>query len=158
MTIRTMVSGVTVSNGLAWSSDEKTMYYNDTTTLQVSAFDYEKETGEISGRRTVIEIDPSTGKPDGMTIDEEDMLWIAHFGGGRITRWDPTKGTLLTTIEVPAPHTTSCAFGGPQLDELYITTGRTGLDADALKAYPKSGGLFRAVPGVKGRPEPPFAG
>jgi len=158
MTIRTMLPGVTTSNGLAWSSDGKTMYYIDTGNPSVFAFDYEVETGDIDGRRQIIQIDPSTGKPDGMTIDAEDMLWVAHHDGGRITRWDPGSGKLLLTLEVPAPKVTSCAFGGLHLDELYITSGTLGMNGDELKKFPHSGALFRCRPGVHGRPEPAFAG
>jgi sugar lactone lactonase YvrE len=158
MTIRTMVSGVITSNGLAWSPDSNQMYYIDTGLPVVSAFDFDRETGDISNRRTVIEIDPSTGKPDGMTIDEEGMLWVAHFGGGRVTRWDPNEGRLLKTIEVPAPRVTSCAFGGYHLDTLFITTARSGMTEDELKTYPKAGGLFRLNPGVRGTPTAEFNG
>ncbi len=158
MTIRTMISDVTTSNGLAWSPDNRIMYYIDTGLPVVSAFDFDIESGDIANRRTVIDIDPSTGKPDGMTIDEEGMLWVAHFGGGRVTRWDPKDGRLLQTVEVPAPRVTSCAFGGHHLDELYITTARSGMPEDELKSHPKSGGLFKIKPGVRGRPEPEFNG
>jgi sugar lactone lactonase YvrE len=158
MTIRTMVSGVTTSNGLAWSPDNTVMYYIDTGIPTVSAFDYDIESGDITNRRKVIDIDPSTGKPDGMTVDEEGMLWVAHFGGGRVTRWDPKNSRLLQTVEVPAPRVTSCAFGGLHLDELYITTARSGMDQNELKSNPQSGGLFKVKPGVRGRPEPVFNG
>ncbi len=158
LTIHTMVSGVTISNGLAWSPDRRLMYYIDTGLPVVCAFDYNEETADITNRRTVIEIDSSTGNPDGMTIDEEGMLWVAHFGGGRVTRWDPKVGRLIQTIEVPAPRVTSCAFGGYNLDELFITTARSGMTDDELKSFPEAGGLFQINPGVRGTPTVEFNG
>ena len=158
MTFRTMISGVTTSNGMAWSGDQTAFYYIDTPTLKVAAFDYNPETADISRRRNIIAIPQEQGKPDGMTIDEEDMLWIAHYGGGRVTRWEPATGKLIATLELPVPNVTSCTFGGLHLDELYITTARQGLTEEELTEHPKSGSLFRAAVGVKGTPAPVFAG
>lgn len=158
MTFRTMISGVTTSNGMAWTGDQTTYYYIDTPTLKVEAFDYNPETADISRRRTAVNIPSGQGKPDGMTIDEEDMLWIAHYGGGRVTRWEPATGKLIATLELPAPNVTSCTFGGLHLDELYITTARQGLTEEELAKHPKSGSLFRAEVGVKGTPAPIFVG
>ena len=92
------------------------------------------------------------GTPDGMTIDSEGMLWIAHWGGFGVYRWNPLNGELLSKIEVPAPHVTSCAFAGKDLDQLIITTARKNMsDADFLK-YPKSGNIFISQSGYKGLP------
>jgi sugar lactone lactonase YvrE len=158
LTVRTMLTGVTVSNGLAWSKDQKKMYYIDTGAQKVSVFSYNAETGDISRRRTAFSIPPDQGKPDGMTIDEEGMLWVAHWGGGRVSRWDPKQGRQIAEIEVPAPNVTSCAFGGPHLDELYITSARGPLNEEARKKHPGAGGIFRAKTGVRGVREPLFAG
>ena len=158
LTFRTMITGVTTSNGLAWSSDHKTLYYIDTPTLKVVAYRYNPETGDISGKKTAVTIPKDRGKPDGMAIDEEDKIWVAHYGGGMVSRWDPKKGNLIDTVEVPAPNVTSCAFGGHHLDRLYITTARQGMDEEALKAHPEAGGLFCVEPGVKGTPTSVFAG
>jgi sugar lactone lactonase YvrE len=156
--LRTMVTGVSISNGLAWSADHRILYYIDTPTQEVAAFDYDADTGEISGRRAAVRIPPEKGQPDGMTMDAEGMLWVALYGGGAVTRWNPRDGRLLATIEVPAPLVTSCAFAGLRMDELFITTARQHMDAQALSAHPQSGGLFRTRPGARGTHEPLFAG
>ena len=145
------LENIGISNGIAWTSDYRTMYYIDTPTQEVVAYDYDLEGGKISAGRTVIKIDPSLGHPDGMTIDKEGKLWIAHWGGSGVYRWDPETGQLLTSIEVAAPHTTSCCFGGPDFDTLFITTARKGLTAKQLEQAPLSGGIFTAQPEVSGR-------
>jgi sugar lactone lactonase YvrE len=141
--------GVTVSNGIIWSNDEKTLFYIDTPLRTVRAWDYDKESGNISNERTVIHIPTEMGGPDGMTIDVEGKLWIAHWGGNMVGRWDPDTGELLTRVDVPAPNVTSCAFGGPELDVLYITTAG-GNNENILEEYPLAGSVFRVKPGVKG--------
>ena len=156
-TLRKLFDGVTVSNGLDWSPDAKTMYHIDSPTREVVAFDYCRETGEISNRRVLIRIDADAGVPDGMTVDAEGALWIAHWDGARVTRWSP-EGELLDTVPLPAQRVTSCAFGGEQLDVLYITTAQRGLDDETLQRYPHSGGIFALRPGVKGMPTNEYAG
>ena len=158
MTVRTMATGLTTSNGMAWSPDAKTLYFIDSSDSTVYAFDYDVETGDITNRKALITIPATEGKPDGMTIDEEGMLWIAHWGGGKITRWEPAGARLVKSFKLPVPQVSSCAFGGLHLDELYITSARIGLTEEELKSSPHSGALFRVKPGVKGRPEPVFAG
>ncbi|WP_035426518.1 SMP-30/gluconolactonase/LRE family protein [Sediminibacillus terrae] len=156
-TVTKMVSDVTISNGLAWSEEKNTMYYADTPTQRVDAFDYEPATGAISNRKTVIHIPEEEGAPDGLTIDEEGMLWIAQWGGSRVGRWDPDTGECLQTIELPAAHVSSCAFGGAELDELYITTAREHLTAEQLERQPHAGGIFRVKLEVKGAASYRFA-
>jgi sugar lactone lactonase YvrE len=156
--LRRALAGVSTSNGLAWSLDGRVMYYIDTPTRIVAAFDFDVGSGSIANRREAIVIPPEHGYPDGMTIDAEGMLWIAHWGGSRVTRWDPAASRLLQTLPLPVTLVTSCAFGGPSLDELYVTSARTGLDAEALAAQPTAGGLFRARPGVAGTTAFEFAG
>ncbi|MBX2897691.1 MAG: SMP-30/gluconolactonase/LRE family protein [Cyclobacteriaceae bacterium] len=148
--VHTMLSDVTISNGIVWTADRKTMYYNDTPTLTVQAFDFDNATGKISNRRMVITIPPGMGAPDGMTIDAEDKLWIALWGGYAVARFDPLSGELMQKINVPAPHVTSCAFGGKNLETLYITTARAWVKPATLKEFPLSGSLFVATPSVKG--------
>lgn len=150
--VHQMLDNVTVSNGIAWSADKKTMYYVDTPTATVRAFDYDNETGAISNGRVVIRVAEGEGFPDGMTIDAEGKLWIAMWGGSGVARYDPLTGQLMEKIDVPAPHTTSCAFGGKNLETLYITTARTGLGEETLEKFPHSGALFAVKPGVKGVP------
>lgn len=158
LSVRRVLGGVINSNGIAWGLDGKTMYYIDTGTRRIDAFDYRIETGEIGNRRTVVEVPEEEGKPDGMTIDGEGLLWVAHFGGGRVNCWDPANGRLVQSVFVPASRTTSCAFGGPDLDTLYITTARTGMTDDELAAEPHAGGIFAAQPGARGMPAFEFAG
>ncbi len=145
-----MLDSITISNGIIWSLDEKTMYYIDTPDQNVKAFDYDKSTGDISNQRVVIEVPESMGFPDGMAIDEEGMLWIALWNGNAVSRWNPNTGELLSKIEVPAHNVASCAFGGENLDILYITSARVDMTEDELTALPLSGGVFTLKPGVKG--------
>ncbi|CAM3678749.1 SMP-30/gluconolactonase/LRE family protein [Marinicrinis lubricantis] len=144
------LGGIGTSNGLAWSADQKTMYYIDTPTKQVFAFDFDLAEGTITNRRTVISFMEEEGFPDGMTIDANGMLWIAHWGGYQVSRWNPQTGEKLESVKVPARQVTSCTFGGEQLDELYITTARIGIDEAGLLEQPHAGGLFKYKPGVRG--------
>lgn len=146
------LDSVTISNGIIWSLDNSTMYYIDTPTRQVKAFDYDIESGEISSPRVVINVPQENGAPDGMTIDEEGMLWIGHWGGGMVGRYNPETGEMVQKIEVPALNVTACAFGGENLDKLYITTATIGMSEEQMEEYPQAGGLFVAEPGVKGVP------
>lgn len=151
-----VVTDVSCSNGLAWDESKGCMYYIDTLKLTVDRFHYNSDTAEISARETVIEWPSTEGYPDGMTIDNEGMLWIAHWGGGKVSRFDPTSGKRLTEIEVPALYVTSCVFGGDRLDELYITTARIFRSEDEQASYPHAGGVFIAKPGVTGTPSNRF--
>lgn len=144
--------GVGISNGIAWNADETVMFFIDTMTGRVDAFDFDVQRGAIKNRRAVVRIKPAEGVPDGMTIDEEGMLWVAHFGGGRVARYDPATGAKLSEVLLPADNVTCCGFGGEKLDELYITTARTGLTSRQLEQQPLAGGLFRVRPGVRGVP------
>jgi len=143
------LDSITISNGIVWTSDHKTMYYIDTPDENVKAFDYDKITGIISNGRVVIEIG-GIGYPDGMAIDSEDMLWIALWNGNMVGRWDPQTGELIGKVNVPAHNITSCAFAGEQLDSLIITSARLDMSEDELRQYPLAGSLFVVVPGVQG--------
>lgn len=157
--IRKMIEGVTVSNGLTWSKDKKTFYFIDSPTYSVVAYEYNVETGNIRNKRKVIEINPVLGIPDGMTIDSEGMLWIAMFGGGKVSRWDPAKGKSLGFIEIPgAMQVTSCCFGGSDMKDLYITTASAGLTNTQLQNQPYAGLLFKARIGIAGLPLWQFTG
>lgn len=147
---------VSISNGIAWSLDNKTMYYIDTPLGNVRAFDYDLNTGDIANERIIIQIDPEHGFPDGMTIDEEGMLWIGMWNGNAVTRWNPETGKLLEKIEVPAHNVTSCAFGGKDLATLFITTATQDMSAEEKEKYPNAGSLFSVVPGVRGIPSNHF--
>ena len=141
---------VGISNGIAWNMQETMMFYVDTITKGISAFDFDVTSGTISNRRTVIKIEPNDGVPDGICIDAEGMVWVAHFSGGQVSRWNPKTGEMLERIYLPAINVTSCCFGGADLSDLYITTARTGLSQKQIEAFPYTGGLFRIRPGVKG--------
>lgn len=147
-----VLTDLSISNGIVWSSDKETMFLIDSPTYSVQAFDYDHKTGSISNKRTVVEIPEEIGLPDGMTRDNEDMLWIAHWGGFCVGRWDPDTGKLLRKIKVPVPNVTNCAFGGFNLDRLYITTARAGLSKEDLKKYPESGSVFDIDLDVQGVP------
>ncbi|MCJ8006063.1 SMP-30/gluconolactonase/LRE family protein [Lederbergia wuyishanensis] len=148
--VKKVLDNITCSNGIAWNPDFTSMYYIDTPTMQVAAFDYDLETGEISNRRVAVQIPGGMGAPDGMTSDVEGNLWVAHWGGYRVTIWNPNTGEMLDSIPVPAPQVTSCVFGGENMDELYITTARTGLSREILEKYPHAGSLFRVKTNTKG--------
>lgn len=150
--VKKVLDDVTISNGIIWSLDQKKMYYIDTPTNQVKAFDYDITTGDISSPRVIITIPEASGSPDGMTIDEEGMLWIGLYGGGAVGRFNPNTGELMQKIGVPALNVTACAFGGDLLETLYITTASIGMHDEQKKKYPFAGGLFAVKPGVKGIP------
>lgn len=137
-----ITDGVTISNGIVWSLDKQKMYYTDSPLRRVDVFDYNDSTGFVSNRKTAFTIPDELGDPDGMTIDSEGKLWIAIWGSNAVGRFDPATGELLDKIFVPAPNITSCAFGGEDLDTLYITSAREGMNEEQLKEFPLSGGLF----------------
>mgnify|MGYP005847449561 FL=1 len=143
----------TISNGLAWNAALETMYYIDSPTRRVDAFQWDSETGDVSDRRPVFEFDENEGVvPDGMCIDAEGRLWVALWGGGAVVCVDPGECAIVDRVRVATDHTTSCCFGGPDLADLYITTARRGLSADALARQPAAGAVVRARPGVQGLP------
>lgn len=147
-----LLGGIRISNGLAWSPDHRTFYYIDTPTREVRAFDYDLETGGIADPHAAIRVPESLGWPDGMTSDMQGNLWIALWGGAQVTRWDPRSGRLLERIPVPALQTSSCVFGGKDMNELFITSARVGMSEADLKKYPLSGGLFRVATKIEGMP------
>lgn len=158
LTVTPMIRNVGISNGLGWSPDGATMYYIDTIAGHVRAFDYHAASGEIMNGRVVVAFPETEGFPDGMTVDSEGCIWVAHWSGYRVTRWNPATGECLSTIRIPAKNVTSCAFGGPELDELYITTARDSMTEAELAEYPHSGGVYRVKTAVKGMPAFVFGG
>ncbi|MBA2381137.1 MAG: SMP-30/gluconolactonase/LRE family protein [Chloroflexi bacterium] len=151
-----MVHGITTSNGLAWTRDGATMFYIDTPTHRIDAFEFDPAGGTIGGRRVAVDLAAFAGSPDGLTIDAEDGLWVAMWGGAAVHRF--ADGRLDRTIRLPVSQPTSCTFGGPNLDELYITSASYGLSDAALRAEPLAGSLFRTRPGVAGSSGVAFAG
>jgi sugar lactone lactonase YvrE len=136
------IEKISISNGLAWSADHHTFYYIDTPTYEVVAYDFDITNGSITNKRKIISIDRSDGSPDGMTIDSEGMLWIAHWDGWQVTRWNPGTGKKLMSYSLPVSRVTSCCFGGKKYQDLYITSARIGLSDDQLKEQPLAGSLF----------------
>lgn len=155
LTVQTMATNIYISNGLGWSPDNTIMYYVDTPRRVIWAYDFDPATGAIANRRdfvTVPEDDP--GGPDGLTVDSEGFIWLARWGGWKVSRFDPA-GQLEREVKVPAARVTSVMFGGPDLTELYITCARMDFDE---ATEPHAGGLFRLQTSIKGLPEPAFAG
>ena len=150
--VRVAFEGVTVSNGLEWSPDGSLAYYDDTATHRVDVFDYDSAAG-LTGRRPFVTL-PDDGHPDGLTVDAEGGVWVALYGSGAVHRYDP-GGRLDAVIDVPTGQVTACTFGGPQRDQLFITTSRQDLRPDE---DPPAGSLFRVDPGVRGLPVREFAG
>lgn len=150
--VRVVVEDVTISNGLEWTPDGSRAYYSDTGTSRVDVFDYDRESG-LTDRRPFVEI-PDDGGPDGLTVDAEGGVWLALYNGGAVQHYSP-EGVLDEVVEVAARQVTACTFGGPNLDELFITTSRENLEPGD---DPLAGSLFRAVPGVTGLPVREFAG
>jgi len=157
LTVTRKLTGVSCSNGLVWSRDSRRLFYIDTPTRQIQCFDYDPETASLSSPRTVVEIPAEAGAPDGMTIDEDDGLWVALFGGSKVVRYDSSSGEANFEISVAAPNVTSCAFGGPEMRELYITTARVGLNREERERYPLAGSLFSADVPFRGLPAQRFA-
>jgi xylono-1,5-lactonase len=153
-----MDSDYVVTNGPAWSHDHRTLYHNDSVNGRVYAFDFDPESGEISNKRLFLQFSKEEGSPDGMTIDAEGGLWIAHWGAGKVTRHDYSSGRLLRTIDLPCSQVTSCAFGGAELRTLYITTASTGLSEQQLEREPLAGGLFALDLDIAGVPANLFLG
>ena len=148
---------VSISNGMAWTSDHKTFYYIDSPTRRVDVFDCDMAGGSVSNRQTAFELPRGMGYPDGMCIDNEGMLWVALWQGWGVARFEP-GGALLAKVEVPVECVTSCCFGGENWDELYITTSSRDLDRTGRAEQPLAGGVFRCKPGVSGPPTNLFLG
>jgi sugar lactone lactonase YvrE len=144
---------VTISNGLQWNGAGDTVFYADTPTGRVDSFTFDPASAAFTDRRTFTEISGG-GLPDGMAIDEEDGIWVALWGGGAVHRYD-RAGRLDLVVELPVSNVTACAFGGPDLRTLFITTSRQGLDPDD---QPDAGGVFRYEAGARGAPQHAFAG
>lgn len=155
-TVTTMLTEVTISNGLGWSPDGQTMYYIDSPTSRVDAFAFDAADGTLGPRRTVVTVD-GDGDPDGMAVDHEGGLWVALYGGSAVRRYTP-DGRLDVVVRVPASQVTACAFGGADGADLYITTARKELPEETLAAQPHAGGVFACRPGVTGPPAHAFAG
>jgi len=152
-----VLDDVTISNGIGWSPDGTTMYYADTPTLRIDAFDYDLATGTASNRRPFVEVPAGGGRPDGLCVDVEGAVWLALWPGWAVHRYLP-DGSLDAVIPVPVAQVSSCGFGGESLEQLFITTARVDLTDEERADQPNAGSLFRADPGVRGIPRGSFAG
>jgi len=157
LSCRRMVDGIICSNSLCWSPDGRTMYYGDSCAHTVWAWDFDPPTGEIANRRVFVEIPAAEGDPDGATVDAEGGVWVAQWGGWRVTRYDP-MGLVVSTVKLPVQKPTCPMFGGPGLDVVYVTSASYQLTPDELRQQPQAGGIFAFEPGVKGLPESRFGG
>lgn len=146
-----VVKGVTVSNGLGWSPDGSRMYYADSPMRRIDVFDYDPATGEAVERRAFADLSAFDGVPDGLTVDADGCVWVAIWGGGVLRRLAP-DGTQDTVLQVPVSQPTSCAFGGPGMGDLYVTTASIGLSEAERAAQPLAGRLLRLRPGPVGLP------
>lgn len=153
-----LLDNLSVSNGMGWSPDYSTFYFIDSPTQKIMAFDYNLKTGNICNKRVIIRVPKKMGVPDGMTVDEKGMLWIALWGGRCVSRWNPQNGKLLQLFPIPALNVSSCTFGGHEMDELYITTARQGMSKAQLNKFPLAGSVFRFKTEVKGMKIFKFAG
>jgi sugar lactone lactonase YvrE len=152
-----MFGDVTVSNGIAFSPDERTLYFADSHAKAMYAIAYDAMTGTLGERRLFVRFEPAWGMPDGATVDAEGCVWVAAIGGSRVLRFDP-EGCLVREYPMPVSQPTSCEFGGDDLRTLYVTSARMRLDDEALFSQPLAGSLFALDVGVGGLAEPRYRG
>jgi len=155
--LQAMQTGVQISNGIGWSPDDSLMYYTDSPKGLIYLYDFDLESGVIDNRREFASVQPEDGVPDGLTVDSDGFVWSAHWDGWRITRYDP-EGKIERVIYLPVQRPTSCTFGGTELDQLFITSARTGLSEADLRDQPLAGDLFLLAAEVKGQKETFFSG
>jgi sugar lactone lactonase YvrE len=157
--IHRMESGITVSNGLGWSPDNRTFYFTDSEIRTIYAYDFDPVSGAIANRRIFASIpdQPGEGVPAGLAIDVEGYIWSARWGGWKVVRYAP-DGSIEQVLPMPVEFPTSCAFGGPNLDELYITSAWVEIKPENRSAQPMAGDVFRLKTNVEGFPEPFFKG
>ena len=155
--VHLMESGLTISNGPGWSPDDRTMYLTDTVAQKIYAYDFDAEQGVISNRRDFVVTPDGPGYPDGLAVDAAGGVWSARIAAGKLVRYD-SQGRAERELPLPVTCPTSCAFGGPELDQLFITTSWHILSEAEKAAQPQAGDLFVASPGAQGRPAALFAG
>jgi sugar lactone lactonase YvrE len=152
-----LLAGVTESNGLAWSLDGRTLYYVDSGEPCLRAYPYDPDSGRLGDRRDLVVFGDDDGTPDGLVADADGAVWVAMWGGGCVRRYSP-GGDLLERIETPVSQPSCAAFGGPDLDRLYVATAWQGLSAEQREREPLAGSLLVCRPGVRGLPPARFAG
>ena len=149
--------GFTISNGIGWSPDNRTMYFTDTPSRRIYRYDFDALRGEVANRKVFVEVPPGHGGPDGMTVDAEGFVWSAQFDRWCVNRYAP-DGRLERSIRLPVQRPTTCMFGGPDLATLYVTSARMDLSEDDLRKQPQAGGVFALDVGARGLAETRFAG
>lgn len=154
--VQVRLTGVTISNGLAFSPDDR-VYYVDTPTRRLDVFDLDTADQTLTNRRTLLHVPEGVGNPDGIALDDEGCIWVALWGGGAIHRYLP-DGTLDAVVRVPTNRVTSCCFGGPGDTRLFITTARQGATPEELAHQPHAGGIFTCDAGVSGPAAVAYAG
>jgi sugar lactone lactonase YvrE len=157
LTLTAMIPEIMISNGLAWSPDRRTMYHADTVKRAITAWDFDDATGAISNGRVMAQFTEERDRPDGAAVDREGCYWSAFYSGGKVVRLS-ASGERLSEYPLPAMCPTMCAFGGPDLKTLYVTSARQRRETDELARLPHSGGIFAMRVDVPGLPEPRFAG
>jgi sugar lactone lactonase YvrE len=150
-TLTPVVKGATVSNGIGWSPDGTRMYYNDSPLRRIDMFDYDQATGEAFGGRMFADLSGADGFPDGLTVDADGYVWVAMFAGGALRRFTPA-GHQDAVLPLPVSQPTSCAFGGPGMADLFVTTAYRDLSEAQRAAEPLAGRLLRLRPGPVGLP------
>jgi sugar lactone lactonase YvrE len=155
--LRRVVDGLSIANGIGWAPDGTLMYFIDSATRRIDAFDFDAERGVASRRRAWVTVEDSAGVPDGLAVDDEGGVWVAMWSGGRLHRYAP-DGSLDGVVGFPVRQVTSCAFVGDALDVLAVTSGNVEMDDRARTAEPDAGSLFTLRPGVSGLPVPLFQG
>lgn len=155
--VHTMATGLTISNGIGWSPDGRTMYHTDTEKQVIYAYDFDAATGNIENRRDFVRTSEEEGFPDGLTVDAEGFVWSAFYGGWRVVRYAP-DGKREREVRLPVANVTACTFGGPDLTDLYITTAWSGLNDEQRREQPLAGDLFLLHTDSEGQPQAKFRG
>jgi sugar lactone lactonase YvrE len=157
LTVHRMDTGISMSNGIGWSPDDRVMYYADSRPGRIWRYDFDLESGEIRNRRVFVDYADRQGRPDGLTVDADGFVWVAEVTASRVARYDP-DGSVDRVVTLPLSRPTSVIFGGADLRTLYITSMRAGLETHELDAEPLAGAVLSIETDTRGRPEPLFAG
>jgi sugar lactone lactonase YvrE len=157
LTVTTMLTGTTISNGLGWSPSGERFYFIDSPTCRIDVFDFDPASGALENRRPLAAVEVEGAVPDGLAVDAEGGVWVALHGGWGLHRYS-SGGELLDAVSLPIARITSCCFGGPELRDFYVTTRREGLSEAELAEQPLAGALLRLDVGVAGLPTHAFAG
>jgi sugar lactone lactonase YvrE len=155
--LETVIDGLSIPNGLDWSLDARTMYFAESVERTVRAYPFDAEAGMLGRPEVLIQLNADEGMPDGLTVDAEGCLWLAVWDGGAVRRYSP-DGRLLETIDIPVSQVTCPGFGGPAVDQIFVTTAHEGFAAGSMPNEPSAGGLYRVRTGTRGRTPNRFKG